>query len=160
MIAPFPPYPILLYGKAIFPKGSYNLILDLAAAAAGAIRFDQLGLSPVALDLGFFTLKWYSLAYLAGIFELLLGLFVLVGFQTRISAVLLAAFAAFTGLVFHSGAINVPDFPAAANGLLTMFNGLMMMKNLTIAGGFLALAAAGAGAYSVDGRRGSVAVAA
>ena len=53
--------------KAIFPNGSDNLILDLAAAAAGAIRFDQLGLSPVALDLGFFTLKWYSLAYLAGI---------------------------------------------------------------------------------------------
>ena len=53
--------------KAIFPKGTDNLILDLAAAASGAIRFDQLGLSPVALDLGFFTLKWYSLAYLAGI---------------------------------------------------------------------------------------------
>ena len=50
-----------------FPKGNANLILDLAAAASGAIRFDQLGLSPVALDLGFFTLKWYSLAYLAGI---------------------------------------------------------------------------------------------
>ncbi|MET0372375.1 MAG: prolipoprotein diacylglyceryl transferase [Sphingobium sp.] len=43
------------------------MILDLAAAASGAIRFDSLGLSPVALDLGFFTIKWYSLAYLAGI---------------------------------------------------------------------------------------------
>jgi phosphatidylglycerol:prolipoprotein diacylglycerol transferase len=43
------------------------LILDLAAAASGAIRFDDLGIGPVALDLGFFTLKWYSLAYLAGI---------------------------------------------------------------------------------------------
>ena len=43
------------------------MILDLAAAASGAIRFDDLGLSPIALDLGFFTLKWYSLAYLAGI---------------------------------------------------------------------------------------------
>lgn len=44
------------------------MILDLAAAAAsGAIRFDQLGLSPIALDLGFFAIKWYSLAYLAGI---------------------------------------------------------------------------------------------
>jgi phosphatidylglycerol:prolipoprotein diacylglycerol transferase len=43
------------------------LILDLAAAASGAIRFDDLGLDPVALDLGFFTIKWYSLAYLAGI---------------------------------------------------------------------------------------------
>lgn len=96
-----------------------------------------------------------ALAYLAGIFELVVGLFVLVGFQTRISAILLALFSAFTGLMFHSGAINMPDFPAAANGMLTMFNGLMMMKNLTIAGGFLALAAAGAGAYSLDARRGS-----
>ena len=43
------------------------MILDLAAAASSAIRFEDLGLSPVALDLGFFTLKWYSLAYLAGI---------------------------------------------------------------------------------------------
>ncbi|HEX2148457.1 MAG TPA: DoxX family protein [Pseudorhizobium sp.] len=101
------------------------------------------------------------LAYLAGLFELVAGLFVLVGFQTRISAILLALFAAFTGLVFHSGAINVPDFPEAANGMLTMFNGLMMMKNLTVSGGFLALAAVGAGAYSLDARRqGPVAVAA
>jgi len=43
------------------------LILNIAASAATHIRFDDLGLSPVALDLGFFTLKWYSLAYLAGI---------------------------------------------------------------------------------------------
>ncbi|NJC05054.1 phosphatidylglycerol:prolipoprotein diacylglycerol transferase [Sphingomonas kaistensis] len=33
-----------------------------------AIDFTQLGLSPVALDLGVFELRWYSLAYLAGIF--------------------------------------------------------------------------------------------
>ena len=43
-----------------------------SGAAAGAaviqpLRWEDLGLSPVALDLGFFTLKWYSLAYLAGI---------------------------------------------------------------------------------------------
>jgi putative oxidoreductase len=94
-----------------------------------------------------------ALAYLAGIFELVAGLFILVGFKTRITAYLLAAFAVFTGLVFHSGTINVPDFPEGANGLLTMFNGLMMWKNITIAGGFLVLAAFGAGAYSVDARR-------
>lgn len=44
-----------------------DLILDLAAAASTAIHFNDLGLDPVALDLGFFQLKWYSLAYLAGI---------------------------------------------------------------------------------------------
>ena len=33
-----------------------------------AIAWTDLGLSPVALDLGIFELRWYSLAYLAGIF--------------------------------------------------------------------------------------------
>jgi putative oxidoreductase len=100
-----------------------------------------------------------ALAYLAGLFELVSGLFILVGFQTKITAYLLALFCVFTALVFHSGPINVPDFPEAANGLLTMFNGLMMMKNLTIAGGFLVLAAFGPGSISVDARRGAPVVA-
>ena len=37
-------------------------------AAPNAIVWENLGLDPVALDLGFFELRWYSLAYLAGIF--------------------------------------------------------------------------------------------
>jgi phosphatidylglycerol---prolipoprotein diacylglyceryl transferase len=39
----------------------------LASAPAHAIDFNSLGLGPVALDLGFFQLRWYSLAYLVGI---------------------------------------------------------------------------------------------
>jgi phosphatidylglycerol---prolipoprotein diacylglyceryl transferase len=39
-----------------------------AIASSNAIAFTDLGLKPVALDLGFFQLRWYSLAYLAGIF--------------------------------------------------------------------------------------------
>lgn len=39
----------------------------MAANTAGAIHFNDLGLSPVALDLGFFQLRWYSLGYIAGI---------------------------------------------------------------------------------------------
>jgi phosphatidylglycerol:prolipoprotein diacylglycerol transferase len=35
---------------------------------SNAILWSDLGLDPVALDLGFFELRWYSLAYLAGIF--------------------------------------------------------------------------------------------
>ncbi len=31
------------------------------------LHWEDLGLSPIAVDLGFFTIKWYSLAYLAGI---------------------------------------------------------------------------------------------
>ena len=39
----------------------------ILANAAQFTRFEELGLSPNALDLGFFQLKWYSLACLAGI---------------------------------------------------------------------------------------------
>jgi len=39
----------------------------LANAVPHAIEFTSLGLDPVAIDLGFFQIKWYSLAYLAGI---------------------------------------------------------------------------------------------
>ncbi|MBF9151601.1 prolipoprotein diacylglyceryl transferase [Novosphingobium jiangmenense] len=45
--------------------------LAVASASASAghvpIRWTDLGIGPIALDLGFFALKWYSLAYLAGI---------------------------------------------------------------------------------------------
>ena len=44
-----------------------SLVLS-SVVAANAIAFPDLGLDPVALDLGFFQLRWYSLAYLAGIF--------------------------------------------------------------------------------------------
>ena len=43
-------------------------LMTSTIAASNAIAFPDLGLSPVALDLGFFQLRWYSLAYLAGIF--------------------------------------------------------------------------------------------
>jgi phosphatidylglycerol:prolipoprotein diacylglycerol transferase len=42
--------------------------LQSTAATTDAIAWSDLGLSPVALDLGFFELRWYSLGYLAGIF--------------------------------------------------------------------------------------------
>jgi len=37
-------------------------------SVVGTINWTDLHLSPIALDLGFFQLKWYSLAYLGGIF--------------------------------------------------------------------------------------------
>jgi len=43
------------------------LIDIILASASEFTRFESLGLSPNALDLGFFQLKWYSLAYLVGI---------------------------------------------------------------------------------------------
>src|SRR5688572_22249871 len=41
-------------------------MLDLLAAAGDAIRWEDLGLRP-GIEIGWFTLRFYSLAYLAGI---------------------------------------------------------------------------------------------
>ncbi len=43
------------------------MLIPLVAAASEALRFDSLGLSPVALDLGILQIRWYSLAYISGI---------------------------------------------------------------------------------------------
>jgi putative oxidoreductase len=117
------------FGKFVDPAGTAGMIAGAGIPAATA------------------------LTYLAGLFELAAGLAILVGFQTQIAAILLALFCVFTALVFHSGTIAVPGWNEDALGLINMFNGLIMQKNLTLAGGFLALAAAGAGAYSIDARR-------
>ena len=43
------------------------MILPALAAAGGHVRFEDLGLHPDVFTIGFFTLRWYSLAYIAGI---------------------------------------------------------------------------------------------
>lgn len=43
------------------------MLLETLAAAATHTNFADLGLNPVALKLGAFEIKWYSLAYIAGI---------------------------------------------------------------------------------------------
>ncbi|MEC9066135.1 MAG: prolipoprotein diacylglyceryl transferase [Pseudomonadota bacterium] len=43
-----------------------SLLAAAAADTSGPIQWAELGLTP-GIDLGFFTLRWYSLAYLAGI---------------------------------------------------------------------------------------------
>ncbi|ODN71718.1 DoxX family protein [Methylobrevis pamukkalensis] len=77
------------------------------------------------------------------------GLLILVGFQTRLAALLLAGFSLASGLLFHYVAAQAATDAAVASAQMINF-----WKNVTIAGGFLALFAAGAGAWSVDGRRG------
>jgi putative oxidoreductase len=96
-----------------------------------------------------------ALAYLAGLFELVTGLAVLVGFQTKIVGWALALFCIFTGAVFHSGTVAIPGWPDAALGWINTLNQIMMMKNFTLAGAYILLATVGAGAYSIDARRGA-----
>ena len=64
---------------------------------------------------------------------------IIAGLWTRISALALAGFTVLAALLFHA---NFAD----------QVQQIMFLKNLTIAGGFLLLAANGAGAWSVDAR--------
>ncbi|MYZ46512.1 DoxX family protein [Propylenella binzhouense] len=68
------------------------------------------------------------------------GLAVAFGFHARIAALALAGFTVLAALLFHA------DF---SNGM----QAVMFSKNISIAGGFLLLAAFGPGAWSVDGWR-------
>jgi phosphatidylglycerol---prolipoprotein diacylglyceryl transferase len=43
------------------------LFLPLLADAPSVIHFDQLGLSPIILEIGWFKLRWYSVSYIAAI---------------------------------------------------------------------------------------------
>ncbi|WP_293883671.1 prolipoprotein diacylglyceryl transferase [Sphingomonas sp.] len=43
------------------------MIAQFASDATAAINWSDLHLSPIALDLGFFKLRWYSIAYISGI---------------------------------------------------------------------------------------------
>jgi len=68
------------------------------------------------------------------------GILILVGFQTRIVALLLAGFCIVSGALFH-------------NNFADQMQAISFMKNLAIAGGFLSLVVNGAGRWSVDGRK-------
>jgi putative oxidoreductase len=68
------------------------------------------------------------------------GLTVLLGWQTRISAFLLAGFCIVSALIFHA---SFGD----------QMQSILFMKNMAMAGGFLFLVTGGAGAWSLDARR-------
>lgn len=67
------------------------------------------------------------------------GLALILGWQTRTAALLLAGFSLATGAIFHSGTGD----PVQQ---------ILLMKNISIAGGLLVLALTGAGRLSLDRR--------
>ena len=69
--------------------------------------------------------------------EVLGGIAIIIGFQTRLVAYLLAGFTLIAAAIFHT---NFSD----------QIQIIMFLKNLAIAGGFLLLASSGATALSVD----------
>ena len=82
-----------------------------------------------------------SLLPLVILTELAGGVLIVLGLFTRLTAVALAGFTLLSGFLFH---FNLAD--------QTQY--IMFMKNLAIAGGFLFLAANGAGKLSLDQRMG------
>ena len=80
-------------------------------------------------------------AVIAIVVELGLGILLLVGFQTRWAALGIAAFTIVITCIFH----NFWAVPAEQ---------MAFFKNMAIAGGLLGFAAFGAGAWSVDARKG------
>lgn len=84
------------------------------------------------------------LAYAAGALEVGAGLLIAVGWQTRWAAIALAVFAVVAALIFH-------DF-WTFEGREQIDQMLHLLKNLSISGGLLCLAAFGPGRISVEGR--------
>ena len=72
--------------------------------------------------------------------EVLGVLAIIIGWQTRIAAFLLAGYSLLTALIFHANFADQVEM-------------VMFLKNVSIAGGLLLLVANGAGPWSLDSRR-------
>ena len=118
--------PVVLLARAMM---DYIFIVEgfgkITSYAAVAGYMREHGVAPVLLPLVILT-------------ELGGGLLILVGLKTRWASLALAGFCLLTAFVIHLPAGEMIDF----------------QKNVAMAGGFLVLAAFGAGAWSVDGRLG------
>ena len=71
------------------------------------------------------------------ILEILFPLLLIIGYQTKLSALVLAIFTLATALIFHTDFTNQMQL-------------ISFLKNFAIAGGFLTLFINGAGKYSLD----------
>ncbi|WP_419909824.1 DoxX family protein [Hoeflea sp.] len=104
-------------------------LTKLGDPTGNAAYFASVGLPMAGL------LVWLVIAL-----EVLAGIAILIGFMTAPAAYLLALFCVASAVVAHF------DFG-------DQIQSIMFMKNLTIAGGFLVLAANGPGSISVDAPR-------
>lgn len=130
--------PVLLIARialaAIFLYSGFGKLTGLA------------GFSTYLVNHGFPAGMTYALAILAGLTELLGGLALLVGWQARYAALALALFTLVAALIGHR-------FWEIADAGQRMGQLIHFWKNMAMVGGFLALYVAGAGPFSLDGRR-------
>jgi putative oxidoreductase len=117
-----------------------------------AAMFIPAGVSKIggfAGTVGYITSKGLPMpevgAAIAIVVEIAAGLALLVGFKARYAALVLALFTLAASVFFH----NFWAVPEAQK----MVQQLMFMKNLSVVGGLLFIAAFGAGPLSLDSRR-------
>ena len=127
--------------------------LALAGRLLLALLFLPAGFSKIAGfagTVGYIASKGMPLpqlgAVLAIVVEVGAGLALLGGFGTRWAALVLAGFTLVATFIFH----NFWGVPADQ----VMVQQLMFFKNMAVVGGLLTVAAWGAGAWSVDAKRG------
>jgi putative oxidoreductase len=114
---------------AIFVMAGFNKIMDYHGTAQ---HMTAQGMPAVSI-----------LLPMAIAVEILGGLGLLVGFQTRFAAWMLFLFLIPTTAIFH-------NFWAMSDGQQYQMQMIQFMKNLAVMGGLLGFGAFGAGAYSLD----------
>jgi putative oxidoreductase len=114
---------------AMFISSGYAALSNVAGAAS---YFAGLGLGPASL-----------LAWAVGIFEIVAGALVVVGFQTRPTAIALAIFSVVASFLGHYG-------QGGDDAMAAFMHNQALMKDIAVAGGMIALAVCGAGRLSVD----------
>jgi putative oxidoreductase len=123
-----------------------RILLALMFVLAGLSKFGNL--SGTAGYIGSKGLPLPMLLAIAtAVLEVVGGLAIVVGYRARISGLVLALFTLLASLLFH----DFWSLPADQQ----MVQQLMFMKNISVAGGLLLLAAFGAGGLSLDARRGT-----
>jgi putative oxidoreductase len=120
-----------------------RILIAIIFVSSGIEKFMDLGQTASALASK--NLPYPDvLAALTATLELAGGLLIILGWQTRIFALALAAFSAVAAYFFHDF-WNLPAEPQHTDMMIHF------MKNISIIGGFLMLCAVGAGRYSLDG---------
>jgi putative oxidoreductase len=118
---------------AMFLASAESALMNIRGAAD---YFSGLGLGPPVL-----------LAWAVALFELIAGILLVIGFQTRAVAVILALFTLAATYLGHYG--QGGDDPAAV-----FMHTQALLKDIAVAGGMIAIAVQGAGKLSVDRWRG------
>lgn len=127
--------PLVLVGRILiafmFLQAGYGKLTDLTGTA-GYIASGGLPNST-------------ALAGLTGVFELVGGLAILIGFKARWAALVLAAFSLVASFLYHRYWTAPVDQQMVVQ--------LLFAKNMAIVGGLLVIAALGTGPASLDARK-------